>query len=147
MATYLNIAVSGNWLQKCLPLLWVWLACLGPSLVAAQQLAVKDHHLSLYEDRARQDAAYEQQIQWQTEEDEVDYWTDQRNFEKALQNSYAEGFQVYINSKRAAYMEHQRTCGDQCHHGDYYQLQASYYFQNGVPLPGYELYLATSSGN
>jgi anthranilate/para-aminobenzoate synthase component I len=128
-------------------LVLVLLVCMTPSFLLAQQPGVQDHRLALYANRAWQDAAYEQQINWITEDDEMDYWTDQRNFENILHKAYPEGFQVYINNKRAAYREHQLQCGDNCDHGDYYQLQASYYFQNGVPMAADSLYLATSSAN
>ena len=121
--------------------------CLFSSSLGAQEIPVQDHRLAIYANKAWQDADYEQHIYWHTEEDEVDYWTDQRAFESMLHKAYPEGFQVYINNKRAAYREHQLQCGDRCDHGDYYQLQASYYFQNGVPLAADSLFLATSSAN
>lgn len=147
MTTYRQALISMARWQPSLVLALVLVSCMAPSIIFAQQPGVQDHRLEFYANRAWQDADYEQQRIWLTEEDEVDYWTDQRNFENILHQAYPERFQVYLDNKRAAYREHQSHCGDNCQHGDYYQLQAAYYFQNGVPMAADSIYLATSSAN
>lgn len=110
---------------------WLLLALLSTALLSAQQQFVSEHRLAFFEARAWEDAAYEQVLPSMSEEDELDFWTDQRKFESSLQKHYMEGYQVYLCAKRAAYMEHQEACNAQCAHGDYYRLQASYYAQQG----------------
>lgn len=85
--------------------------------------------LDFFVDRAQADAAYEQQLQYENPEDEKDYWTDQRNFEKRLQNEDLPAYLTYLHEKKIAYLEHETQCGPRCGHGDYYQVQAAYYTQ------------------
>jgi hypothetical protein len=122
-------------------------SCVCPLIGTAQEGRPSESRLAVFEQRAMEDALYEQYMQWQTEEDELDYWTDQLNYERKLQKDYSHGYRVYISSKRDAYMKHQPECDAQCLHGDYYQLQAAFYSQFGSPVNSAELYIATSTSH
>ena len=110
---------------------WALFVLCWPLVAVAEQAYPSESHLAFYEQKALEDAAYEQMVTWNSEEDELDYWQDQRNFEEALHESNLRGYQVYLNTKRKVYMAHWAACGTQCQHGDYFQLQAAYYLQNG----------------
>jgi len=87
--------------------------------------------LDLFEKQAKKDALYEQSVQLLSAADELDFWTDQKNFEKALKKFNYNAYRTYLTGKRKAYLEHEEHCDKQCKHGDYYQLQASFYYQYG----------------
>lgn len=116
-----------------------------PVIATSQEGLLPESRLAFFEQKAMEDALYEQAMHWQTEEDELDYWTDQRNYEKALQQNQHHGYQVYIFSKRDAYRKHQESCDPLCGHGDYYQLQAAFYFQYSEPGNSSDNYIATST--
>lgn len=108
----------------------------GLMTVRAQE---HNHQASLefFEDKARQDAAYEQGLHWNNAEDELDFWKDQRRFEEQLMKVDRPAFIAYLQNKKAAYLEHRESCDSSCEHGDFYYLQASYYTQyKGDPLYG-----------
>jgi hypothetical protein len=121
----------------------LWFPCIS----SAQESINPETTLGIFEQRAYSDAAYEQKIQWKSVEDEVDYWTDQRNFEEALQKSHHQAYQVYLHSKRAAYIEHRDECTSVSRHGDYYQLQAAFYLEYGGAAYSSDLFIATSSAH
>ena len=115
-----------------------------PASLLAQQSHSMESRLAFLEQKAVEDAAYEQAVSWQNEEDEVDFWTDQRNFERQLELDDRQGYQVYLNSKRTAYENHLARCDKGCDHGDYYQLQSAFYIQYGnAPLQS-DTFIATS---
>jgi len=111
-------------------LLFIVVLCL-PVELFSQDSYEKANRLSFFEQRARQDAKQEQSLQLKYEEDQIDYWTDQRNFENELKKLSYKVYQVYLKGKRDAYSEHEEQCGGHCDHGDYYYLQADFYFQYG----------------
>ncbi len=119
--------------------------CVCPMMGTAQEGQLSETRLAFFENQAIADAHYEHHVHWQSEEDELDYWTDQRNYEKTLQQYQTHGYQVYIYSKRQAYRKHQAACDAECGHGDYYQLQASFYFQHGDTGSSSDDYIATST--
>ncbi|MGB5818479.1 MAG: hypothetical protein WBG90_03270 [Saonia sp.] len=104
----------------------------------SQQLPEKQESLSFFEHRALVDAQREQLLRLHLEKDELDFWKDQRNFEKALQQHSLNGYYTYLIGKRTAYAEHEKTCGQQCAHGDYYYLMAAYYSQIGLKDDRYD---------
>ena len=86
--------------------------------------------------QAQTDAAYEQQVQLEGSKEEMDFWTDQRAFERELYRQNLAAYKVYIQAKRDVYSSHQQSCGPACMHGDYYYLQASFYLQMGSDSNG-----------
>lgn len=86
--------------------------------------------------QAQTDAAYEQQLQLEGGKEEMDFWTDQRAFERELYRQNLAAYKVYIQAKRDVYSSHQQSCGPSCLHGDYYYLQASFYLQMGSDSNG-----------
>lgn len=86
--------------------------------------------------QAHTDAVYEQQLQLEGGKEEMDFWTDQRAFERELYRQNLAAYKVYIKAKRDVYSTHQQSCGPACMHGDYYYLQASFYLQMGSDSNG-----------
>ena len=128
-------------------LVFVLLTLCGPGISYAQDAHNPESTMQFFEQRAYTDAAYEQQMEWKSEEDEMDYWTDQRNFESTLQKNHHQAYQVYINSKRIAYIEHRDGCTSLSRHGDYYQLQSAFYLQYGGPEYSNDVYIATTTAH
>jgi len=69
--------------MKTKALLFVFI--LFPGLVSLAQGDAVLNDLLFYERLAQRDAAYEQSVQFSNEQDERDYWNDQKNFEQLLQ--------------------------------------------------------------
>lgn len=85
--------------------------------------------LQFFEDKAWQDATFEQGLHWSNAEDELDFWKDQRKFEERLMKSDRAAYLAYLSQKKEAYLQHRESCDKSCEHGDFYYLQASYYTQ------------------
>lgn len=114
--------------QSCFPRPGrLWLGCFLTFFTLAGQ--AQEMQLTVMAKRALADARYEQHMRLLTPDDELDYWTDQRNFEAALEKRFFQGYQTYIITKRSAYRDHMNDCASACGHGDYYELQAAYYLQ------------------
>ena len=77
------------------------------------------------------DAIYEQTMGNISHEDEVDFWRDQKSFERQLQQKDAVAYQNYLNGKHIAYGQHHKNCDESCGHSDLYLRQASFYAVNG----------------
>jgi hypothetical protein len=116
-----------------------------PVLSEAQE--TPESSLVFFEQRAYADAVYEHEMEWKSEEDGVDYWSDQRNFEEALEKNDHQAYQVYLHSKRAAYIAHRDKCTSETSHGEYYQLHAAFYYQYGGPEYSGDLYIATTTAH
>lgn len=86
--------------------------------------------------QAQMDARYEQEVRLNGEQEELDFWLDQRAFERLLYRENIEAYKVYILAKRDAYAGHQAHCSARCGHGDYYFLHASFYLQLGSDSEG-----------
>jgi hypothetical protein len=84
--------------------------------------------LSYYEQRAKEDAAYEQSLAMENESDEEDFWGDQKQYEKDLKKRDKEAYKAYMKGKRDAYAEHARHCSHRCYHSDHYYHHASFYY-------------------
>ncbi|MDC6350341.1 hypothetical protein PP178_02165 [Zeaxanthinibacter sp. PT1] len=82
-----------------------------------------------YRERAAADAALEHQLNWKHEEDERDFWVDQRNFENDLKAENPISYHVYMTGKRLAYDYQQTQCTDACEHGRIYNIQSDFYIQ------------------
>lgn len=92
--------------------------------------AQKDQ-LSFFSGMGQADGVYEQAVLFSTEQDELDYWKDQRAFELALLRQNPGAYRIYLEAKHQVYAAHRHLCGPTCKHGDYYWLQASFYIQFG----------------
>ena len=84
--------------------------------------------LSYYEQRAKEDAKYEQSLALENENDEEDFWDDQKQYEKDLKKRDKEAYKAYMKGKRDAYAEHERHCSHRCYHSDQYYHHASFYY-------------------
>ncbi|MEM9077611.1 MAG: hypothetical protein AAGC43_11245 [Bacteroidota bacterium] len=75
--------------------------------------------LRFYENLAERDAAYEQGLELNGQ-DELDYWTDQENFERELGKSNFSFYLVYMKSKKEAHRKYLQECQGSCPHSDVY---------------------------
>lgn len=85
--------------------------------------------LSFYFRQGQNDATLEQSLVFSSEQDELDYWKDQRAYEQALQERNKREFTAYILAKQLVYSAHDHSSTKACEHGDYFHLRASYYAQ------------------
>lgn len=83
--------------------------------------------LRFYEKLAERDADYEQSLQLLGNQDESDYWIDQRNYERHLGKANFTSYLVYMKSKKDAYHEHMQTCEHKYKHSDLYLEKAREY--------------------
>ena len=90
-----------------------------------------EKHYRFYAELARTDAQYEHTLTTMPTEDQVDFWADQKTFEKRLAKNDPQAYQVYLNSKGSVYRAHQKICGTHCGHGEQYFRNASFYMVNG----------------
>lgn len=88
----------------------------------------QEDKLTYYEQRAKQDAEYEQSLVLEKEEDEADFWSDQKQYEKDLKARDKKAYKAYMKGKRDAYAEHEAHCGHHCGHSDYYHHHAHFYY-------------------
>lgn len=84
-----------------------------------------------YGSMAIEDALMEQNLNFALEEDEIDYWRDQRNFEKSLKLENYSAYKTYIFYKRRSYLEHKQSCDIASEHGKGYNKQALFYTTQG----------------
>ncbi|MEX0273268.1 MAG: hypothetical protein AB3N16_02710 [Flavobacteriaceae bacterium] len=96
----------------------------------AQELMGADKTLRFFMEKALEDALHEQQLQLPFEEDELDFWKDQRNFERALKKQSYTAYHVYVNSKWEAYSKHSASHSIDCNHSTQYYKQAAFYARN-----------------
>jgi hypothetical protein len=83
---------------------------------------------SYYEQRALEDAKYEQELVVGSIEEEQEFWEDQKQYEKDLKKRDKKAYRAYIKGKRDAYQEHYEYCSSHCHHGQHYYTHATYYY-------------------
>lgn len=106
------------------------ITCLAFSLVGvAQETRTGADNLNFYFQQGQKDATLEQGLFFSNEQDELDYWVDQRIYEQALQKKSSREFTAYILAKQLVYLKHDHKSSQACEHGDYFHLQASYYAQ------------------
>jgi hypothetical protein len=91
------------------------------------QLAVRQN-TSYYQQRAREDAQYEQQFRAGSKKEERAFWKEQKEYEKNLKSQDRRSYRVYIEAKNDAYAAHYHNCNATCHHSDYYYHNAGYYY-------------------
>jgi hypothetical protein len=101
----------------------------------AQEQASEEARISYYEQRAREDAAYEQSLNLE-EEEESDFWNDQERYEKELKKRDKKAYNAYMKGKHDAYAEHYEQCGNHCSHGPHYYSHTTLYY-HGYPSQRY----------
>jgi hypothetical protein len=100
--------------------------------IYSQEKELMSKDMSLYVHMARHDAQLEQDLQFISEDDEADFWQDQKNFENALKQRDYSAYKVYLMTKQEAYAEHELLCKVNCKHGIYFHAQASSYKRNAI---------------
>ncbi|MBO0323789.1 hypothetical protein J0X14_15875 [Muricauda sp. CAU 1633] len=129
--------------MKTKALLFVFI--LFPGLVSLAQGNAVINDLLFYERLAERDAAYEQSVQFSNEQDERDYWNDQKNFENLLQQKNPKAYQVYISNKAPSYIDHIEQCQSECVHGDFYKREAAFFLLKASQDPLRELSLSNAA--
>ena len=114
----------------------LFLLLLGMSVARAQTVPSDGKPADFFISQAWSDARYEQSVRLGSEREEIDFWTDQRAFERALYRSDPGAYKTYVRAKGQAYAMHQGTCTAACRHGDFYFRQASYYSQMATDSEG-----------
>lgn len=97
--------------------------------VSAQELPRSTAEVSAYVSLAMRDAEHEHELMFTSTGDEADYWNDQRSFEQKLLEHNPALYRGYLQGKKISYLDHGKTCGSACGHGDFYYRQASLYLQ------------------
>ncbi|MBC2838503.1 hypothetical protein [Robiginitalea sp. SC105] len=115
---------------------WSFASLLACSGAWAQPAVQQPANLDFFVRQAKTDALYEQRMHVQGTAEELDFWKDQRAFERQLYAQNLPAYKTYIQAKRDYYASHQMLCSAECGHGDYYFLQASYYVQMGSDSEG-----------
>ncbi|TDQ32536.1 hypothetical protein [Zeaxanthinibacter enoshimensis] len=101
----------------------------APAKVDAQAIRSEAPTEDFYRERAAADAELEHQLRWKYEEDEKDFWMDQRNFENDLKAEDPLNYHVYMTGKRLAYDYQETQCTAACNHGKIYKAQSDLYLQ------------------
>jgi hypothetical protein len=104
-----------------------------PLNINSQVIDAKKEVIAFYTAMAQKDALFEQAIHLDAEEDEVDFWNDQKKFEQDLKQKNYTAYKAYLQGKNEAYNLHEQDCDTSCKHGEYYKLQASFYYTYGSP--------------
>lgn len=95
---------------------------------ADPQTETKVEGKTYYEQRALEDAKYEQEFAAETEADEKEFWDDQKQYEKDLKKRDRKAYRAYMKGKKDAYAEHYEHCDNHCHHSDHYYSHATFYY-------------------
>ncbi|WP_242205955.1 hypothetical protein [Aestuariivivens insulae] len=111
----------------------VWSLIIGASLsVYAQEPEAVDKKpvdkKTYYQNRAAEDAKFEQQFEAESKAEEEAFWEEQKYYEKDLKKRDKKAYRAYMKGKRDAYAEHYEHCDHHCHHGYYYYHHASFYY-------------------
>jgi hypothetical protein len=117
-------------MKRSITLLLILITCLPWGLRAQDEIG-GESVASFYRSMANEDALTEQSLNFALEEDEMDYWKDQRNFEKTLKQENYTAYKTYIFFKRQSYLEHEQNCNIASEHGKGYNKQASFYIIQG----------------
>ena len=117
-------------MKRSITLLLILITCLPWGFRAQEEEGVESVN-SFYRSMAIEDALMEQSLNFALEEDEMDYWKDQRNFEKTLKQENYTAYKTYIFFKRNSYLEHKKSCDIASEHGSGYNKQALFYTTQG----------------
>ncbi|MDX1767343.1 MAG: hypothetical protein R3294_04780 [Arenibacter troitsensis] len=101
-------------------------------LKAQEVESTEQEKLTYYEQRAREDAQFEQSHEL-VEEEEEEFWESQQDYEKQLKKRDKKAYKAYMKGKRDAYAEHRSHCDHYCHHSDHYHTHASFYYYHNEP--------------
>lgn len=96
----------------------------------AQETENKNEKMSYYEQRAREDAKYEQELNANEAENETAFWDSQQAYEKDLKKRDRKAYRAYMRGKRAAYAEHAAYCDHHHHHSAYFYYYADHYYSS-----------------
>ncbi|MFC4721049.1 hypothetical protein ACFO5O_01845 [Geojedonia litorea] len=88
----------------------------------------KETKMSYYEQRALEDAKFEQEFKSENKKDEERFWKDQKSYEDKLKKRDRKAYKAYMKGKRDAYAEHYNHCDHSCYHSDHYYHHASFYY-------------------
>ncbi|MCM4166407.1 hypothetical protein KCTC52924_03340 [Arenibacter antarcticus] len=99
--------------------------------IAQAEKANKIENRSYYEQRAIEDAKYEQTQQLDKDAEE-DFWEDQKEYDRKLKKRDKKAYKAYLKGKRDAYSEHRQHCDSHCHHSQHYHSYASFYYYNNA---------------
>lgn len=83
---------------------------------------------SYYQERAQEDAKYEQHFSADTKAEEASFWKEQKEYENNLRQKDKKAHKAYLKSKKEAYANHYDHCDSHCHHSEYYYQHASFYY-------------------
>ncbi|MDO7172679.1 hypothetical protein [Mariniflexile sp. AS56] len=83
---------------------------------------------SYYQNRAYEDAKYEQQFVAETKAEEEAFWKEQQAYEKDLKRQDKKAHKAYVKGKKDAYKSHYSHCDSHCHHSASYYGHASFYY-------------------
>ncbi|TJY37209.1 hypothetical protein [Pontimicrobium aquaticum] len=115
-------------MRKFKILMLVAMCSLGSSFAQERDKQTKEEKLSYYEQRAKEDAKFEQELKAKTEKESAEFWENQKQYEEDLKKRDRKAYRAYIKGKRDAYAEHYAHCGTHCHHSDYYHHHVSFYY-------------------
>ncbi len=112
--------------MKTVKFLMVFFAS-GLSVAAWSQGDTRVQGLRFYENLAQRDALYEQELMVISDQDEVDYWTDQRTYERHLGKVNFPAYLAYMKAKKEAYRGHLEQCAHLNSHSQLYFENAREY--------------------
>ncbi|MEM7484255.1 MAG: hypothetical protein AAF348_03515 [Bacteroidota bacterium] len=105
----------------------VVLACCSWFGIFAQDQNHTVNGFRFYEKLAQRDADYEQSLLLLSNQDESDYWADQRVYERNLGKMNFTSYLVYMKGKKDAYKEHLKSCTHDKPHSELYFQKAKEY--------------------
>ncbi|GGW21829.1 hypothetical protein GCM10007383_00590 [Arenibacter certesii] len=100
-------------------------------LFAQEKKSIENKEISYYEQRAIEDARYEQ-TQNLDEDAEEEFWEDQKEYERDLKKRDKKAYKAYLKGKNDAYAQHRKHCDSHCHHSRHYHTQTSFYYYNNT---------------
>ncbi|MFV8368047.1 hypothetical protein [Flavobacterium sp. LB2R40] len=106
-------------------------------VTADNQNDTKQEFLSYYEQRAAEDAKYEQEFKAENSNEDKVFWEEQKQYEKKLKKNNRKAYRVYIQGKKESYSQHNNYC-DHDHHSDYYYRNARFYYYDYNSRSNYE---------
>ncbi|SDQ20564.1 hypothetical protein [Flagellimonas zhangzhouensis] len=89
----------------------------------------KQVDVSFFKEKAKIDAHYEQSFIPLNEEDEIDFWNDQLQYESDLKQWDSNAYHVYLKEKSYAYSEYAKKCNQNCKHSEHYMQHAIFYIK------------------
>ncbi|MEB8327976.1 hypothetical protein OO009_01305 [Flavobacteriaceae bacterium KMM 6897] len=86
-----------------------------------------EQKITYYEQRAQDDAKYEQELRAGNEDEAEEFWEDQQAYEKDLKKRDKRAYKAYMKGKRDAYQEHAEHCHHHQHSAHFYYYADHYY--------------------